>query len=580
MFDIPTLALAGPLSAASTRAVRRNVKICAALWVSVAVSQTLPYIPASIFLSPCNGSTPCSDQVAYVFAPADDDSPSVQFLAINVSSTIQATSPPLQTLSQSVPFWDGSGDATTAAFTASVSQDGTILAYAGDCASSNGSSLWTYRPRQSPARWVQHPVVQTGWGAAGPALLGGGLSFAPTLSPDGGSPSSTYVYGGMCPWPNATAPTWQSAATYSNQMRKISGPSEPESAYAVAAVASSGPPVPVAGFTLTPMTPSFSNRSGTVTQQVNYVLLGGHTRHAFVNMSTAAVWSLPEETWSFVSIQAPAAGSSTELAIRDDVAAAIDSRSGHTAVLSEDGASLVVLGGWVGDLTQAASPQLIVLQMGDSFDDWQWSVPRQQPPGPARYGHGAVLLPGNVMMVYGGSEISSTGSSSSSSSSSRRRRAASHASPTFLNLTSMIWTDEYSNPLSSSASKGHHHANSQDDNKHGSQEKIGLGVGLGLGIPLLIAALALVWYCRKRAKNKRVYRDEVVRNLSQDASRFLHGADNDEAMIEQPGSQGFFPWNAHAARAWYMGGHDPYSSGERSLGYETLSAGARLRLLR
>lgn len=101
--------------------------------------------------------------------------------------------------------------------------------------------------------------------------------------------------------------------------------------------------------------------------------MGGHTQTAFINMSQVAIWSLPEESWSFVTVDSPGtANGNTELAVKSTVTQ-VDSRSGHTAVLTEDGASIVVLGGWVGDVSQKADPQLAVLHLGQGFGgkgDW------------------------------------------------------------------------------------------------------------------------------------------------------------------------------------------------------------------
>jgi hypothetical protein len=90
-------------------------------------------------------------------------------------------------------------------------------------------------------------------------------------------------------------------------------------------------------------------------------------------MSQVAIWSLPEESWSFVTVDSPSSSSNgnTELAIKSTVTS-VDSRSGHTSVLSEDGSSIIVLGGWVGDVSQAADPQLAILSLGTT--SWEWNV--------------------------------------------------------------------------------------------------------------------------------------------------------------------------------------------------------------
>ncbi|KAK7750389.1 hypothetical protein SLS62_007688 [Diatrype stigma] len=551
--------------------------------------------------------------VAYIFSPHDG---TVDLLALNISASLQASSVSLQTLSSDLPFLTDGGSST--AFSASLADNGSIVVYAGDCSSASGSSIWTFSPSSlssdegavnspssslSSPTWLQQdtaadPNIDTDIAVnqTGPGFLGGSLSFSTTLEPQM-SRASVYVYGGMCPNSSVQADTAQSNATYSNHMLRIA-PSDSDSGseessvkadtggYVVSPITSKGPPVPEAGFTLTGLSPSIANRSGLVTQQINYVLLGGHTRNAFINMSTVALWSLPEESWGFVSgieIGSGSGSTSTELAVKKSDSSAssyssIDSRSGHTAVLSEDGASLVVLGGWVGDTTQAASPQLAVLEIGAGYGgdgDWQWSVPPEeaQPSGPGIYGHGAALLPGNVMMVYGGYSIEG------SSSGSKAKRQQSSNIPMFLNLTSLTWSDDYTNP-SSTTTGGTPSSpdNSNDSDQEGEEEeedkkkRLGFGLGLGLGLAAIIAAVLIyLWYRRRLRLHRRTIRNSALQALAQDDSHFIH--DHDE-MAERGGgsSSGAFPW--------YAGGPDPfgrggggggYSSG--TLGYKSLRSG-------
>ncbi|KAF4778899.1 hypothetical protein HER10_EVM0012132 [Colletotrichum scovillei] len=320
------------------------------------------------------------------------------------------------------------------------------------------------------------------------------------------------------------------------------------SGYSASFISGKGPAYAEAGFSFTPLSPSISNRSGIVTQQNRYVLLGGHTQQAFINMSSAAIWNLPEESWNFATVSATRVGSS-ELAVKDIEKRAgtqVESRSGHTAVLNEDGTALIILGGWVGSVSQAASPQLALLKMGDTYGDWTWSIPSQQPDG-GIYGHGAAILPGNVMMVYGGYEITTSGS--------KAKRQSSGTGLRFLNMTSMAWSSSYTNPNHATSSSGSNSSTSNDNIK-----KIGLGVGLGVGLAAVLGAF-LVYYCYKRhLRKKKEMREETVRSLAQDATRFLHPEDD---MLERDGGSAY-PWTSHS---WYTGGHDPYETIDRSLGH-------------
>lgn len=554
--------LAGSLLSASTGAVRSTLWAVLLLVLYVAGSQASPYTPTAILLPQC-GPLPCQNQssdVAYIISPGDS---SVDLLSIDLSSTLRASSPNLDTLTSGLPFLDGHDSAT---FTASISEDGIITVLAGECSLSGSASVWTYDPASSKSEWTKHKTDSNGLRA--PSFLGGSLSFSATIAPEV-SPPITYVYGGMCPWSNATASMWQSTASYSNQMLKVSSQnSGSDATYTVEYAPNNGPPIAEAGFSFTTLPPSIANRSGIVTQQVNHVLLGGHTRGAFINMSTAGLWSLPEESWGFISINGPSSNVNTELAIKD-LPTSVDSRSGHTTVLNEDGSALIVLGGWVGDLTQAAMPQLAIVDISDGFDEWRWSIPTAQPSGLGIYGHGAVLLPGNVMMVYGGYSISSA----SESKARKRQVGGKDEVPMFLNLTSMTWTNDYTNPVGIEGNSATLAGGGNPKSK-----QIGLGVGLGLGIPLLIAAVVLALWCMRHRRRERDFRDEVVRNLSQDAARFMQRNTENDEMLEREHENGMFPWNATSARDWYTGGHDPYVRGQRSLGYESLRTTPRSSL--
>ncbi|KAI0152343.1 hypothetical protein F4776DRAFT_601196 [Hypoxylon sp. NC0597] len=512
-------------------------------------SQTLPYIPTSIFI-PESKPAPAEDNatanVAYIFSPQSDW---VELLALNFSSNLQASSLSFQTLSSNVPFLNSNHTA----FTPSLADNGSLIVYAGDCSSPASSEIWTFNPSSNDddsSSWTKASTsLATGSDTlqVGPGFLGSGFSFSNILEPNL-SPAITYVYGGMCPDTTSNISEAQSNATYSNQMIKVSPSGVNTGQFTVSPVSTKGPPIPEAGFTFTGLSPSISNRSTVVTQQVNYVLLGGHTQYAFINMSTVAIWSLPEESWSFISGIDVAGSSSanTELAVKSTIHS-IDSRSGHTAVLNEDGTSLIILGGWVGDLTQAASPQLAILKIGASYGgdgDWQWVVPNAQPSGPGVYGHGAALLPGNIMMVYGGYTISSTGS--------KARRQSSDA-PMFLNLTSMSWSNQYTNPQYTETGQSGTTTGAGND----AEKRLGLGLGLGLGLVAIIIAISFYIVYRRRLRHRRTIRESAIRALAQDTSRFLP---HDDEMVETD----------HPGPGWYTGGPDPYMRGSRSLGYQSL----------
>lgn len=535
--------------------------------VSASETSLLPYIPTNILVPGSTAGvaygreTGNANSTAYVFTPNGDGS--VDLLAVDISSSLAASSVSsnAETLTPGLPFLISSTNTTT--FTPTLTSDGSIVAYAGDCSSGTGLSVWVYNTTTShQASWVEHSVANNG-AATGPFFLGGGFSFSETISPSLSQPL-IYAYGGQCP-DESLGDEWTSAATYSNSMVRLTAStgSSSEPGYTANQLSLKSQPIAEAGFSLTSLPPATSNISGIVTQSINSVVLGGHTQTAFVNMSTAAVWSLPEESWSFIAISGPSGSTSSEtseLAKNDGVVTEVQPRSGHTAVLNEAGSALVVLGGWVGDTSQAAQPQLAVLQMsGSEFGEWTWSVPDEQPlaNGEGIYGHGAALLPGNVMMVSGGYAISS-GSSGSGMGKRDSIDVAGGQLRMFFNMTSLTWSDSYTNPVSTSAPSAGGTAPST------SPYKLGLGLGLGLGIPVLLLVLAICFFCwRRRQRLRHQARDEHIRNLTT-GTAFI----TSDEMLER---ENVYPWGPRAAARWYTGGHDPYLRDQgNALGYENL----------
>lgn len=536
--------------------------------VSASETSLLPYIPTNILIPGSTAGvaygreTGNANSTAYIFAPNSDGS--VDLLAVDISSSLAASSVAnsVKTLTPGLPFLISSTNATT--FTPTLTSDGSIVAYAGDCSSDSGSSVWIYNTTTShQPSWVEHSVTNNG-AATGPFFLGGGFSFSETISPSLSQPL-IYAYGGQCPNATLDGNDWTSAADYSNSMVRLTASTASPSALAYTAnqLSLKSQPIAEAGFSLTPLPPATSNISGIVTQSINSVVLGGHTQSAFVNMSTAAVWSLPEESWSFIAISGPSgspSGETAELAKNDGVVTEVQPRSGHTAVLNQAGSALIVLGGWVGDTSQPAEPQLAVLQMsGSEFGEWTWSVPDEQPlsSGEGIYGHGAALLPGNVMMVSGGYAISS-GSSGSGLGKRDSVGVAGGQLQMFFNATSLTWSDSYTNPESVSTGAENGTAPST------SPFKLGLGLGLGLGIPVLLVLLAICFFCwRRRQRLRHQTRDEHIRNLTT-GTAFI----TSDEMLER---ENVYPWGPRSAARWYTGGHDPYLRDQGSaLGYENL----------
>lgn len=495
---------------------------------------TFPYNPTTILSAK-------SDEVVYILQPATTSSTVAQLLALNVSNTLDTTQLPYTTISPSLPFLEGS---QINAYTPAIDDGGKILVYTGRCGDrAQAATFWQFAPSDESSTingtWQELDLslgeVSDNNSLDGANYLASAIAFSTTAD----TTSEMYIFGGMCP--NSTSSTvgdWTQAALYSNSMLTIeSSQSSSLSAasYDLGISPSRGPPIAEAGFTITPLQPTFFNSGNineTQSRNQNFVLLGGHTQQAFINMSQIAIFSLPEQSWTFLPVDPPSQEPNTDLAARDPTM--IDSRSGHTAVITSDGKQLIVFGGWVGDVTTSADPQLAILDLGEGYGgsgDWQWSVPSLTGPGLGAgsgiYGHGATMLPGNIMMVIGGYQIAASGGS-------RRKRAnpAVSSNAYFFNTTSNSWLASYTH-IEISAENGTSKTTASDT---GAARKAGLGAGLTLGLLAIIAAIILYFCYSRRLKRRREAREAELRMLATDTHRFqLSGSnqlDNDQSAGE------------------------------------------------
>ena len=481
--------------------------------VALAVAQVsaldLPYNPTHIVIPEQNDQDDQIVSYAYILQPNTNGQTSL--LSLDLTKSLEASKLSLTTLYNSLPFLSATSNRV---YTPLKGSEQNITVVAGDCSTDGDApEVWTFIPatngKNGNGTWLQStPAAAAKNKVHGPDFLSSGIAFS-DLAKGNASTTSLYVFGGMCPLANATDETWMSAANYTNQMMTFSPEldSSKQVAYTPAFLSSKGPPVAEAGFSMTPLAPAFSdNSSSTQSARQSFVLVGGHTGAAFINMSSVAVFSLPEETWTYQPVDQPSTAN-TDLAVRGSITA-VEPRSGHTAVLTEDGKSLVVFGGWVGDVTNAASPQLAVLELGSGYGgdgDWEWSVPAQTASGLSGagiYGHGAAMLPGGVMMIMGGYNIPTT----SSKRFLRRSTSSNNSQNLFYNVTSRSWIQSYSPPPAVTSDSG---SSAQDQRKGAlttTSQKAGLGVGLTIGaIAVGLLIIFYFWYKRhlKRRRDAR-----------------------------------------------------------------------------
>lgn len=522
--------------------------------VGFAAAETiLPYNPTSVFLSPKDPN------IIYILQP-----PSIGDIGtgkngglakLNISETIRSSDVEALFFENMLPLGTGgTKGGGTDAYSAWMMPDGGIGLYAGNCDPAGtadpdaGSGLWIYRADdeelEHAGSWTQFvdELVPTKelqasglrWDAS---YLASTFYFSPILLADERT-GSIYTFGGMCPWRGSTG---QGKANYTNTMLKMSERSKDKVSMPIVydithAGITSLKPVPEAGSTMTGLSPTTSNVTGQMSQAQAFVLIGGHTQGAFIGMSQVAVFSLPQEVWTFQAVEAASEYNTTEpvapggsddgrelkVSKRDGEWKSVpDSRSGHTAVLSSDGTKIIVFGGWVGDLSTPAEPQLAVLHLGSGFGgegDWRWEIPAVKGStlieGEGIFGHGAVMLPGDILMITGGHRIVP--------SSNTKREEGSGVSAMFLNTTSMSFLETYVNPAFASAQSTDPQApgytgdlpSSAPDNS----KKVGIGAGVGVGVLAILCAIALYfWYRRKLNRHHTATREKDLAQLSQAA---------------------------------------------------------------
>ncbi|KAJ5195061.1 uncharacterized protein N7498_008499 [Penicillium cinerascens] len=503
----------------------------------------IPYTPSSLFLAP-----QYNDSLAYLLQPGSSTG-KTEFLSLNISASLDTSNPSFHTLLEETPF---KSTEQSSSFIPVIDDRGILSVYAGDCHNtSDQQSIWRFHPDNTSSTgngtWAQLSV-NPGEGKTRPNYLAAGFTFAFSDATE----TSMYTFGGMCPFANSTDQTWVSAADYSQSMVLLDPSSKDTSKYEATTIGDRAPPVPEAGMVIVPLPPTSSLAS--TERQQDFLFIGGHTRQAFLNMSQLAIFSVPQESWSFVNVNSEAMPK-TELAVRTQ--ATVEPRSGHAAVLSGDGKKIYVIGGWVGDTSVPADPQFAVLEVGEEYggvSDWAWSTPTSSSDvgiaeGTGLYGHSAAMLSGDVLIIAGGYTIPKQFSKRATASTLRNSQIY------LYNTTSNSWVKSYTNPSTSptSVSKSHRGGLS-------SGQKAGLGVGLGVGLPLAIAIAIFAWrhHRKRRVKGQR---DSQLRELALGAERahfwgrddpFQASSIRSSQMSEKQDPAAAYSWSgnrSHATRA-------------------------------
>ncbi len=510
---------------------------------------TFPYNPTRVLYAD-------DSNTLYIFTNTLSDSGQFELLSVNINQTVASEHLPYVAISTSLPFAE---PGISAAFTPVVDRKGTVLVYAGECdVNQEGSRLWRLDP------WMTQSTQDVGWkeeaftmdvdsvnaSVAAARYLATGISFGYDETEEN---SKAYFFGGMCPSEQTTEEAFLQG-DYSNHMLRFAPQSSQSisAEYILGMSEDKGPPIPEAGCSITPLRPTFHDSSdGMLGKQQDFLLLGGHTEKAFINTSQIALFSLPQEGWTFIDVATPSTVR-TDLAARG-ASTEPEPRSGHTAVLSRDGKRLVVFGGWVGDVDTPAEPQLAVLEVGQGFGGdgpWQWHLPPvphlDLGSGTGLHGHGSAMLPGDIMMVVGGYIIPADAPTLPIDQSFSKQTF-------FFNLTSNTWVNEYVPPVPESDAEGQ----SRSGPFSTTSQKIGLGAGLTVGVSALAFLLYFFYWHNRWSKLHRERRDRNIREMALSA-HIYHDDSFQRESLQHAGSEPYSELqrkmtDLNASRGWRSG---------------------------
>ena len=471
----------------------------------------LPYNPSSIFIPESN-----TDAVL-LLRPVAPDSYQYDINLIELSSYLGRSPDSRPVLSSALPFTQ---EDEQTAFTTIIEDNGNINFYVGDCSTGiDNVHVWRYMVNDNgnfmKNSWTEESLYKGQKSEDGSAIqarfLSTGFSYSPSVSNDPSSTNGLYIFGGMCPNELDSDLLW-TAGNYSDNMIRLDQSEYGLGSLKIESEIAAGiePPTAQAGSSLTPLKPTYVNISeGIQDKQQDFLLIGGQTETAFIHMSQVALFSLPQESWTFISVNGASEMEAGVQVVSEESQVHVEPRSGHTAILSSDGRSIIVFGGWVGDIDTPAKPQLAVLQVGEGYggeDEWYWTTPQTTGPGledsSGIYGHGAALLPDNILIVAGGYLIPAAASKQKKASQILNDRIM------FFNITSNEWLRGYS---------PQNFAESSQEDDSGSLSTIPEKVGLGIGLSVAFLLIAFMLYCFSRKKRKgenRYMREKNIRQLS------------------------------------------------------------------
>jgi hypothetical protein len=298
-------------------------------------------------------------------------------------------------------------------------------------------NLFSLTSDASKPRWVEHPLIS-------PAVVKENSGAFVD-----GAKGGLYMFGGL---ENVTLSSRLVAVDIANHAVKTLDEDSSTGKWIV----------PTAGFAVAPLPGR------------NVAMIGGFDEKDLFLMEEVAVLSLDEMAWTLHPVT-----SEVE----------ISPRVGHSAAVTADGKKVLLFGGWQENTRTPATPPLVLLDM--TADTWRWEVPEHQP-AKCYWDHGAVMLPGDVVLITGGQvRANATG------------QREDNREVLLYSVAEDRWVESYPPPpvpeIKRKAAEPEEPA--AEEKKLPPGAVAGIAIGVALGLCALIAGIATI--CLRRRRHRR-----------------------------------------------------------------------------
>ncbi|KAI5787708.1 hypothetical protein DFH27DRAFT_633228 [Peziza echinospora] len=283
--------------------------------------------------------------------------------------------------------------------------------------------------------------------------------------------------------------------------------------------------IPYSGFSINRLSEGNSAQQSNGMEQEKWLLIGGHREQTqlITDIRQLSIFSTPDLGWVY------------QTAETQNLTSLAPSRSGHATIQSKDGKQIIIFGGWVGNNARSAImvPEQGVLVLDFSGKEWIWSSKAVGfPPMPAVggdnltpkgiFGHSAIMLDHEIVLISGGYQFSQDISNSPISGRAKSTIESNHQVYMF-NTTSFSYITEYNlftphvpsdhptttkklTPTPTPKNNPDPNINGRKDNPwgHSHIRKVVISIGSVIGFVALLGLVAFIlWFSRRIGEEKR-----------------------------------------------------------------------------